>query len=229
MAGRKNKKGPPRRDMLLPGFLIFFVGVHLMALHHFGDRFRTHGTQVIELSLTQGYQPIDRQIPRPPQSPQSALDSLPMPPKPVAPPKPPPMRRPIACAPLQRLPSAATSVAAAPRDRSAAQADHAPSSRDLLRHYFESVRSKINAHKIYPKSARKRRQEGSVEVRFVISRSGRVTAVQVVGGATYALLRRAATEAIRCAAPFPPLPGSLGKDRISTRITMHFKLGASGL
>jgi periplasmic protein TonB len=227
MTGRKNKEGRPQRDMLLPGCLIFFAGVHLLMLIHLGDRIQTRELRVIELSLAQGYPQIVRQIPRPPRPPQSVPENLPMPSKPAAPPKLPPVHRTKAPKPLRSLPPtpATTSVTPPPSAPSRPRTDHTILSGDLLRHYFESVRSKINAHKIYPQSARKRRQEGSVVVRFVISKSGRVTAVRVIGGAASPSLCRAATEAIRRAAPFSPIPDLLGKDQVSTRITIHFKLG----
>ncbi len=64
--------------------------------------------------------------------------------------------------------------------------------------------ARIEGRKYYPRSARRRRVEGTVRVSFVLTRSGRVRDLRVREG--HMLLRRAASAAVQGAAPLPPPP-----------------------
>ena len=67
--------------------------------------------------------------------------------------------------------------------------------------YLRLLLAHIESHKYYPRSARSRGVEGYVNVSFVLSPEGELSAIEVEGGS--AVLRRAAGKAIAAAQPLP--------------------------
>ncbi len=72
------------------------------------------------------------------------------------------------------------------------------------RHYLARLMAHIEAHKHYPRNARRRGIEGKVSVRFQLLAGGRAGEPAVEGG--HRLLRAAAREAVEAAQPLPPPP-----------------------
>ena len=65
--------------------------------------------------------------------------------------------------------------------------------------YTQAVRARIEDEKTYPNGAKQRGMEGSAEVRYVLDRSGKLLAAEVVSSSGYPLLDRAALRAVQTA------------------------------
>ena len=220
----------PSGNKLLPVLLILFALIHILLLMYFGHRFSEPKSIHIELNLDNVYQLKQRQIPRPRMQPQRPLKTMPKLPEPVAIPNIPPVHPTGAFKPFLprqtpnlKVPERFTIPApvAVPLEPKKSEP---PPQETNSRQYLDIIRTRINAHKIYPESARKRMEEGSVLVRFMLTASGQITSIEVIGGASSETLRGAATDAVMRAAPFPVIPKSIGKDSISIKLTIHFKL-----
>ncbi|MBF0389077.1 MAG: energy transducer TonB [Desulfamplus sp.] len=94
----------------------------------------------------------------------------------------------------------------------------------LAKAYFNSMRLMIEKNKRYPQMARRRNQEGSVRVRFLIDSNGNVNSLEIVKGCSYESLNNAALEAVRKASPFTKPPASISKDALKLELTINFKL-----
>ncbi len=79
------------------------------------------------------------------------------------------------------------------------------------------------AHKVYPELARRRGEQGNVELRFTADRSGRVLSVSLVRGAGSDLLDSAAVAMVRNAT-LPPFPASMPQQTASVTVTIHYAL-----
>lgn len=90
--------------------------------------------------------------------------------------------------------------------------------------YFNAMRLMIEKNKRYPQMARRRNQEGSVRVRFLIDNNGNVNALEIVKKAEYESLNKAALEAVRRSAPFAKPPASVAKSALKLELTINFKL-----
>ena len=72
---------------------------------------------------------------------------------------------------------------------------------------FRAIRSQIEKAKTYPDTARRTGVEGTVEVRFRITSTGQVAAVEITQSSGHAVLDESAVQTVRRAAPYPVLPG----------------------
>jgi len=91
--------------------------------------------------------------------------------------------------------------------------------------YLGLIRSRILAHRQYPVRAREKQQEGVVRVRFSLSASGALSqGVQVVRPSGYNLLDEQARQCVLAAAPFPPLPRDLNRDRLIIEVPIVYRL-----
>jgi len=72
--------------------------------------------------------------------------------------------------------------------------------------YKGKVRSKVQRHFRYPKSADRAGVSGTVTVSFTVSSSGGVSGVRIVKGSGSPVLDEAALNAVRGAEPFPKIP-----------------------
>lgn len=73
--------------------------------------------------------------------------------------------------------------------------------------YLSTLLAHIEAHKYYPRSARKKGIQGHVKVSFSLSPSGNISAINVKGGS--AILQRAAFKAVNASLPLPKPPESI--------------------
>ena len=93
----------------------------------------------------------------------------------------------------------------------------------IYQSYYGIVRSMLDSNKKYPLLSLQRRQEGTPVVEFTILRNGGVSDVKVTSSG-YRLLDREAQKIVLKSAPFPPIPKSLGKDKIDLRVPINFSL-----
>lgn len=82
----------------------------------------------------------------------------------------------------------------------------------------------MNRHKRYPAAARSRREEGTVEVTFVIDPSGRVLSAQVAKSSGRQPLDQAALDMVRRSSPVPAPPAQIARNALSLTIPVGFRL-----
>lgn len=92
--------------------------------------------------------------------------------------------------------------------------------------YAAKVRSWLYAHKIYPRRGRMRREEGRVQVRFVLDRAGMLLEGSVIHGSGHAILDQEAEAMLRRASPYPRAPAELPGDRMEFTAPIEFTLPA---
>lgn len=84
------------------------------------------------------------------------------------------------------------------------------------------VLAHLNAVKAYPSSARARRQQGVVLIRFTLDRTGAVLAVALAQTSGFALLDREALTLPRRASPLPQPPEDVKGQRIELVVPVEF-------
>ncbi|AHE53372.1 energy transducer TonB [Sphingomonas sanxanigenens] len=178
--------------------------------------------------------PVEPPPPPPPPVPtQAPLPIVPMPARavPVVVALPPP----VAAAPSPaRAQAPAAPAAPAPavrrRDAAASQREGVRDGMDVdappgnSRAYAARVRSWLLAHQVYPRYARMRRLEGSVGVRFVLDRSGRLIEGALTGTSGQATLDTEGAAMLRRASPYPAAPAEVPGERITFNVAIDFRL-----
>lgn len=92
------------------------------------------------------------------------------------------------------------------------------------RSYAARVRSWLYAHKVYPRHARMRRQEGLVQVRFVLGRDGVLLDGAITRKSGVASLDDEAQAMLQRSSPYPRPPADLPGERIEFTAPIEFTL-----
>jgi protein TonB len=96
---------------------------------------------------------------------------------------------------------------------------------DFLAAYAGTIRGLIDRRKEYPYQARRQEQEGTVEVRFAVSRNGLLSGDPVAEKkCRHPRLNAAALEAVRNAQPYPAFPPEIPDAELSFVIAISFSL-----
>jgi len=90
--------------------------------------------------------------------------------------------------------------------------------------YRDRIRQAVDAHKHYPRMARRLGVEGRVVLAFTLRADGRLAGVRVAESSGSELLDEAALQAVRDAAPFPPFPEGVGRERWDFTLPLYFAL-----
>jgi len=90
--------------------------------------------------------------------------------------------------------------------------------------YINGLKGRIEGIWKYPESARRDGLQGSLVIKFVIGRSGRLEEVDIIKSSGYPLLDEAAKKALLDAQPFNPLPDNWKKDSFSITGTFVYRL-----
>jgi len=91
--------------------------------------------------------------------------------------------------------------------------------------YLKLIRARILAKRDYPLQARQRHQEGVVRLRFTLSAAGALAqGVQVVKPSGFLVLDDQARHCVQAAAPFPPIPPDLKRDRLTVEVPIVYQL-----
>jgi protein TonB len=109
-------------------------------------------------------------------------------------------------------------MSAAPAHAGTAQAQALPMD------YLSRLVAHLNAYKNYPYDARARRQQGTVRLRFVMDREGRVLSFAVVGSSGVSALDDEARSMIQRAQPLPPPPPSIPGATLDLVLPVVFSL-----
>ncbi len=82
----------------------------------------------------------------------------------------------------------------------------------------------LEKNKRYPKGAQVRREQGVVQIAFMLDRSGALVAARIARSSGSAELDQEALELLARAAPFPPPPAEIPGERLEVVVPLHFKL-----
>ena len=97
----------------------------------------------------------------------------------------------------------------------------------IRRTYAALLAAHLNRYKRYPISARRRGREGTVTLRLVLDRTGRVTESRIDRPAQHAAFNEAALSMLQEAKPLPPFPDGMRDARIDVKLPVVFKLDRS--
>jgi protein TonB len=87
-----------------------------------------------------------------------------------------------------------------------------------------SVVLHLNRHKRYPAEARQQEMQGVVRVRFVMDRSGQLTASEIAKTSGYAALDQEALELLKRASPLPRPPPAIDGETIELVVPIQFRI-----
>ena len=214
---------PRKGNRLFRIMVAVSVLIHVVLFLHVSGLYRKAALTVMEVSMEEEFKPEARAIPRPrprPKTPDISDTSLPalgLPDMAIEPERPEASREimeTVAAPPVQP-----GLVEGLPNLVSA-------DTRGLLskNDYYDLVRMRIEASKIYPETARARMIEGKVTVRFTVTLDGEVSSVSVAASSGNRQLDQAAVQAVSDASPFSRPPGSLFKGPLKMEITVAFEL-----
>jgi len=90
--------------------------------------------------------------------------------------------------------------------------------------YFAELRGWLEQHKQYPYMAQRMRQEGTVQLRFVMDREGNVLSYNIDQSSGYSALDGEVEELILRADPLPPLPDEMPEAKVEMVVPVSFFL-----
>lgn len=96
--------------------------------------------------------------------------------------------------------------------------------RALERSYKSKVLARLRSVKRYPEAAHREKLEGTAVLSFTINARGQVTAARISGRSGHAAIDGAALAMARNAAPFPHFPPGMGRQQMSFRVPVQFKI-----
>ncbi|MDG2523086.1 energy transducer TonB [Caulobacter segnis] len=127
-------------------------------------------------------------------------------------------------APPSSGPIASTPVAAPARRVGNATGMDVDAPHGAGKDYASRLRTWLESHKTYPRKARMRREEGIVEIRFVVDRTGHVLDGDVIRSSGHQMLDAEVIAMLARADPFPPAPRHLRGERIEISAPVEFFL-----
>lgn len=90
--------------------------------------------------------------------------------------------------------------------------------------YLSRVRAEIARRQIYPPSSLLQKEEGVVEIRITLSRTGSLIDAELERGSPHRRLNLAALKAVHDSAPFPPFPDEVEKESWTLQLPVRFSL-----
>ncbi|MEL0168241.1 MAG: energy transducer TonB [Pseudomonadaceae bacterium] len=90
--------------------------------------------------------------------------------------------------------------------------------------YKAKVAASLARHRHYPPMSRRRGEEGTVVLTFIIHRDGSVTGEQISESSGFERLDRAALKTLKNASPFPPFSDDMPDEQMSIRAPINFGL-----
>jgi protein TonB len=172
------------------------------------------------------------------QGPHTALVdiSLPAPPRQASPPRPAPSETPAPAvpeAPAENPPETAPEYDGPVEEQAqgetggpvAAAAVDPALRENAVGRYLAMIRGLIDRRKEYPYQARRQEQEGTVVVRFTLTRQGLLAGEPLPEKRSrHERLNAAAVEAVKNAAPYPPFPPEITGSEMSLQVAVTFSL-----
>ncbi len=134
-------------------------------------------------------------------------------------------------APSNPAPTAKPSEVAIPKNNSQSQLANVSQADDAIyinekNRYLNQLVVWLSKHKRYPASARRRDQQGTVVVRFVIDTQGQLLSHSIVEPSRHSSLNNAAIRMLKSASPMPKVPDNLinNKQKFEYTIPVAFSL-----
>ena len=90
--------------------------------------------------------------------------------------------------------------------------------------YMQHIKHKIQNVWTYPEEAQQTGQQGRLLILFSIGKDGSLVKLKLLRSSGYPLLDKAALQAVKDAAPFPPLPERFGVDVLNIYATFEYVL-----
>ncbi len=90
--------------------------------------------------------------------------------------------------------------------------------------YLAKVRAKIEKNKVYPKNAKRLRQQGKVVVSFIISKDGYIKMINLKSACPYKRLNNAAINILKTIVKFEPIPIELQKNKWAIDIPIVYSI-----
>ena len=90
--------------------------------------------------------------------------------------------------------------------------------------YFASIKEKIEWAWVYPQSAQKSGQQGTLSVTFTILRDGSLKEVKLIRSSGFRVLDQAALRAVKDAASFPPMPAGWEDNELTILANFEYRL-----
>lgn len=90
--------------------------------------------------------------------------------------------------------------------------------------YLSKLRTTIEKNKIYPKRAKRLKQQGKVIVSFEITKNGRIKKVALKNACPYKRLNSAAIKLLVQIAKFEPIPQELEKDTWAIEVPINYSI-----
>ena len=90
--------------------------------------------------------------------------------------------------------------------------------------YYDIIKLKIEANKVYPKLAKDNFIEGQVTLYFILLKDGNIRNLKIVKSSNNSLLDEEALNAIKNSVPFPALPDKFFKKSTEITISIMFEL-----
>jgi len=184
-----------------------------------------------DVAPTPAVSPPPEQLQPPPEQERPPPDRVQVQPLPAAPalvaPTPPQLPAPRQAAASETTPVATAAPPSTPpqqkRGAGRASTEAAGASPGVVLSYAARLAAHLNRHKRYPLAARRRREEGVVELRLLIGRDGTVIQGRVSLPGPKAL-SEAALRMLEEAKPLPPFPDAMPQSRIDVVVPISFKL-----
>ena len=95
---------------------------------------------------------------------------------------------------------------------------------EIIKRYYQYVVQKIEINKIYPADEQRKGHEGSVLLKIMINRAGKIEKVVILEQPRYMKLTRAAIKAIRSALPFKPYSKLIEENMLVLKLEINFFL-----
>jgi protein TonB len=120
--------------------------------------------------------------------------------------------------------TAPSAVEMPPAETTAAPVNAAPrmANTTAMPTYEHAILTHLERHKKYPRSARRRGQEGTAYVRFRLDRQGNVLSSELAKSSGHDILDQEVLDTMRRANPLPPMPPEIAGATISVTVPVRF-------
>jgi protein TonB len=93
-----------------------------------------------------------------------------------------------------------------------------------IQKYINGVVRRIDRKKRYPRMAKEKGEQGTVRVKMTLGREGQLLHYRVVQKPPFERLSQATLASIQAATPFPPLPKTYPRSKITIEVPVRFRL-----
>ena len=94
----------------------------------------------------------------------------------------------------------------------------------MIENYIERVLEEIEKNKKYPRLALRLKQEGIVELKVIINKSGEIIKFEIIHASNFVSLNQAALNLIRNMSRLPEIPREIEVDELSLNIPIDYKI-----